>query len=88
MSTPEQWELGAEVLEQGTEHPALRAVQREWEKVLKALAEANQTSRNLKKVGVGRTEDPTLVVSRVVPALREHARVVALVANQLEERLR
>jgi hypothetical protein len=87
-STPSQWQLGGELIDQGTGHPALKAVTDSWDEVLKVLAEVQQFSANLKKIGVGRTEDPTLIVARLVPALECHAALVARVAHQLEEKLR
>lgn len=87
MSTPEQWELGGEIMEKGVEHASLAAVLASWNAVVASLAEARQASLGLKRAGVGRTEDPTLIVSRVVPSLLELAETAAIVAMQLEERL-
>ncbi len=87
MSTPEQWELGGEIMDKGMEHPSLLCVQASLNDLCASLAEAQAHSSALKRAGVGRTEDPTLIVARVVPALRELAEVAALVASQLEKRL-
>jgi len=87
MSTPEQWELGGEIMDKGVEHASLAAVLASWDAVVASLTEAQAASKGLKRVGVGRTEDPTLIVARVVPSLRELAETAALVAKQLEERL-
>lgn len=87
MSTPEQWELGGDIIGRGTEHPSLATVKAAWDEVLSKLAEAQLASAGLKRAGVGRTEDPTLIVARVVPALRELSEQSALVASQLEARL-
>jgi hypothetical protein len=87
MSTPQQWELGGEIVEKGLEHAAFRPVLDSWNDVLVRLEEVRKTSAGLKKVGVGRTEDPTLVVARLVPALREVADEIAAVTRQLEARL-
>lgn len=87
MSTPNQWELGGEILDKGKEHRAFLTISESWSEVEKALAESQQFSKNLKKVGVGRTEDPTLILARIVPALEEHAETVRLVARQMRERL-
>lgn len=87
MSTPEQWELGGKIVDQGANHAAIATVRVAWDDVLTKLAEIQITSANLKRSGCGRTEDPTLVVARVVPALHELAEIAKLVATQLESRL-
>jgi hypothetical protein len=87
MSTPEQWELGGEVMDNGTSHGAFIAIYESWTHVLSKLEEIQKFSKNLKKVGVGRTEDGTLIVARLVPALRDYAKVILVVADQLEQKL-
>jgi hypothetical protein len=87
MSTPEQWELGGEIMDRGVEHASLAIVLESWNSVMASLAEAQKASKGLKRIGVGRTEDPTLIVARVVPSLRELAETASLVAKQLEDRL-
>ncbi len=82
------WTLGGEIVDQGMAHPALRAVTAEIEALQAALAEVQRQSAGLKRVGVGRTEDPTLLVARVVPALRSLSETAALVADQMQARLR
>jgi hypothetical protein len=87
MSTPEQWELGGEIMDKGMEHQALLCVQASLDDLCASLAEAQAHSSALKRAGCGRTEDPALIIARVVPALRELAETAALVASQLETRL-
>lgn len=87
-TTPTQWKLGGEVIDQGAEHPALATVSKSWAGVLAVLAEVQQQSAGLKRVGAGRTEDPTLLLAQLVPALREHAELVNIVAAQLEAGLK
>lgn len=87
MSSPQQWELGGDILDKGVEHPAIKTITDSWTFVLSKLEEVKKTSANLKKVGVGRTEDPTLIVARLLPALRDHAEEILTVAKQLEEKL-
>lgn len=84
----EKWELGGEILEQGAAHPSLACVGTSWQDVLKALGEIQEQSKGLKRFGVGRTEDPTLILARVVPALRSLSETAALIADQLEGRLK
>ncbi len=84
----ECWILGGEILDQGMDHPALRAIQASLDEVRAALAEAQRQSASLKRFGVGRTEDPTLIVARVVPAVRSLGETAAIVADQLQARLR
>ena len=59
-TTPEQWELGGDILDQGERHPAIKAIKDRYVDILKALAESAQRSMGMKRIGVGRTEDPTL----------------------------
>ncbi len=87
MSTPQQWELGGEIMDQGMEHPALKAISADLEEVRKVLAEIQKQSAGLKKCGVGRTEDPTLIVARLVPKIRSMSETVSIVADQLSARL-
>lgn len=82
------WELGGEIMERGSKHPSLAAVEKEWLEVLASLAGIQSQSASLKRVGVGRTEDPTLIIAHLVPRLRELSTTAALVADQLEERLK
>lgn len=87
-SSPEQWELAAEILDEGEKHPALKVIKDQYEELLKGLKTAAQKSANMKKIGVGRTEDPTLVLAHVVPELRELAEKAKIVAAQMEQKLK
>lgn len=87
MSTPAQWELGGAIIDGGVEHPSLQTVKTAWEDFLAALASAQEFSAKARQFGYGRTEDGTMIVARVVPALREMAETAAVIAKQLEERL-
>lgn len=82
------WILGGEILDGGVSHPSLGAVNKAWQEVLEALAEVQKQSANLKKFGVGRTEDPTLIIARIVPKLRNLSETSALIADQLTARLK
>jgi hypothetical protein len=84
----EQWEMAAEILEQGESHPALKVLTDQFGEVVKGLKEAAQRSARLKKVGVGRTEDPTLVLALVMPEIKTLAEKAALVAKQMEQRFK
>jgi len=86
-SSPDQWEMAAEILEKKESHPAIQALKKAYDEVLKSIDKAEKFSKNLKKVGVGRTEDPTLVVREVVPAIKELAEEADLIAKQLVQRL-
>jgi len=87
MTTPIQWELAGEIIDQGAKHAALTAVSDEWKAVEAALAEIKDSGDRLRRVGAGRTEHPTLVLARLVPALRALSETAATVAAQMEERL-
>lgn len=87
-SSPEQWELAAEILDKGMDHPAMKAVTAPLKGIEDALKDAARRSANMKKIGVGRTEDPTLVIAHVVPAIEELADTARVVAKQLVGRLK
>ena len=87
MTSEAQWEMAAEILQKGEKHPAIKAVYDAYQEVVAQIDEAAVRSKNMKRIGVGRTEDPTLVVSHVVPALRELAETASLIAEQMEKRL-
>ncbi len=82
------WALGGEIMDQGMAHPALRALQAALDEVQGALADVQLQSKGLKRHGVGRTEDPALILARVAPRVRSLGETAALVADQLEARLR
>lgn len=82
------WILGGEVLDQGMAHPALKVVTAALAELTQALAEAQEQSRGLKRFGVGRTEDPALILARVLPKLRNLGDECAFVADQLEKHLK
>jgi hypothetical protein len=84
----ECWILGGEILDQGMDHPALRAIQASLNELCAGLAEAQIQSAGLKRHGVGRTEDPALLLARVVPRLRSLSETAAIVADQMTARLR
>lgn len=85
-SSPQQWEAAAEILEQKAEHEAIKIIKNGYETVLKAIDEADRKSKNLKRVGVGRTEDPTMVMIHVQPAIQELGEVCLVIARQMKER--
>lgn len=87
MTTPEQWELGGKILDDGMSHPSMKAVTNAVAALEAVLADAKRRSAGLRRVGAGRTEDPTLILAQVVPALRELAEEAEAVAGQLERRL-
>lgn len=84
----EAWELGGEIVDQGLGHPCMQVVSNACQDVLLALAEIQRQSAGLKKIGVGRTEDPTLIIARLVPALRNLSEEASFIADQLQERLK
>jgi hypothetical protein len=70
-SAQDQLVIASEILKMGSEHPAIKVITAQYEKVLAAL--------------VG--EDPTIVMSKVQPEIRELSETCAVVAKQLEERV-
>jgi hypothetical protein len=87
-TSPQQWDEAAEILDKGEHHPAIKVVHDKYENVLKSIAEAAARSKRLKAVGVGRTEDPTFVLSMVVPAMEELAKTASAVAQQMQHKFR
>lgn len=86
-TTPKEWELGGEIIDKGMDHPAFKRIQDAWKDVETAMADVQRQSAGLKRIGVGRTEDPTLIGAKVIPALEDYAREVGLIAKQLKDRL-
>lgn len=87
-SSPEQWEEAASILEKGEHHPAIKALHDDYQKVIHACSEALARSKRLRAVGVGRTEDPTFVLSMVEPAIRELAETATIVAHQMQQKFK
>jgi hypothetical protein len=86
-SSEEQWELAAEILAKKEEHDAIKAIKAGYEDVLKSIAEAEKRSKGMQRMGVGRTEDPTLVLTMVVPAIQELSETCAVIVEQMQKRL-
>lgn len=83
-SETEQWEMADELLRGGMGHEVLAEVVAAHAALQATLVEALEASRGLKRVGAGRTEDPTLVIARVLPALRELERAAKWAADRVE----
>ena len=81
-------DLAHEILEQGLRHPALGAVSRAWEQVESALKKADTEHQNMHRHGIGSTEDVTLVMNHIVPALKSYQGTVEVVIDQLTQRLK
>jgi hypothetical protein len=84
----EPWGVAADILDQGEAHPALMVLKNQFDAVLNGIKEATQRSSRLKKAGMGRTEDPTLVLALVVPEIKTLAEKAAIVAKQMEQRFK
>ena len=87
-TSPQQWELAGEILDQGMEHPVFGGVSFLWDKIVQAMGDAQKRSQNLRRRGVGRTEDPTLLLSMVVPAMEKYHSEMGTVIKQLRQRLK
>lgn len=86
-STPEQWELAGKILDDGEKHPAIQALAKAYQAVLGSLKEAADRSQQLRKRGVGRTEDGSLILANVVPEIEALSKIAAKVAQQLQQKL-
>jgi hypothetical protein len=71
-SAQNQLVIASEILNMGAEHPAIKVITAQYEKVLGSL--------------IG--EDPSIVMSRVHPEIQELSETCAVVAKQLEERVK
>ena len=85
-TSPEQWEGAAEILDWGADHPAIKVLSDQFEKILGGIKEAAVRSARMKKIGVGRTEDPTFVLVHVMPEVKKLGEKAILVAKQMEQR--
>lgn len=87
-TSEEQWELAAGILDKGEDHPALKVLRDQYDKILSGIKEAAQRSARMKKIGVGRTEDPTFVLVHVMPEIKKLGEKAEIVAKQMEQRLK
>jgi hypothetical protein len=85
-TSPQQWDAAAEILEQKEEHAAIKLIKNGFAEVLKAIDEADKRSKNMKRIGVGRTEDPTMILVHVEPAIRGLGEECLHIAKQMKER--
>lgn len=87
-SSPEQWELAGKVLDDGFKQGFLKNLKARYEDVEKGLKKAKEESANLKRIGVGRTEDGNLLLAHVVGPLRDLAEFSGRVANAYERKFK
>ena len=87
-TSPEQWEGAAELLDWGADHPAIEVLSDQFKKILEGIKEAAARSARMKKIGVGRTEDPTFVLAHVVPEIKKLGEKAIIVAKQMEQRFK
>jgi len=87
-TSEEQWELAAEILDKGEAHPAIKALKVQYDKILSGIKEAAERSARMKRVGVGRTEDPTLVLAHVMPEIKELGETAEVIAKQMIQRFK
>lgn len=70
-SAQDQVVIASDILKSGAEHPAIKVITAQYEKILASLG----------------SEDPTTVMAKVQPEILELASTCTVVAKQLEERL-
>jgi hypothetical protein len=85
-TSPDQWDAASQILEKKAEHEAIKLIKNGYEKVLHEIDEADKRSKNMKRVGVGRTEDPNLVLAHVAPAIEDLGEECVHIAKQMKER--
>lgn len=78
------WTLAGKILDEGTGHDAFKVLSSKWDKVVQALGDAKKQSDNLRRVGVGNTEDPNLLGAHVIPAMQDYADTMDAVIKQLK----
>lgn len=86
-TSPEQWELAGDILDKGTTHPSFQAIAKAWDKVVQELGEAKKRSERMDRIGVGRTEDPTFMLTMVIPAMETYGKVLNRVVDQLKQKM-
>lgn len=86
-TTPEQWELAGEILDKGMQHDAFKALSTGWDKIVKEMGDAQKRSKRMRQIGVGRTEDPTFLLTIVVPAMEDYHKTMGKVIDQLKRRV-
>jgi hypothetical protein len=90
-STPEQWELADKALSAGIKHPIFSRITSAYKEFEEALKEGKVRNDRLKKVGVGRTEAPTFLMSAMEPLdelATEAKKIVALVEKKMGEKVK
>jgi hypothetical protein len=86
-TSPEQWDMAKEIIEKGEDHPAIKIIKNQYDKILDALKECEKHSKGMQRVGAGHTEDPTFVMTYLQPEILELASECTTIAKQLEQRL-
>jgi len=86
--SPDRNLIASEILDQGEDHPALKVLKAQYDAIVNGIKAASQHSARMAKVGVGRTEDPTYVLAHVLPEIKKLAREAAIVAQQMEKRVK
>lgn len=79
-------QLAHDIITKGADHPALKAITKAWSKVEAAIAEAKRESVAAERHS-GTRLDPKFVVLRIVPALKDYARTVTNVSEQIEKKV-
>ena len=70
-SAQDRMVIASDILKKGSEHPAIKVITAQYEKVISALT----------------GDDPTVVMSKVHPEIQELASTCTIVAKQIEERV-
>jgi len=86
-TSEEQWELASEIIKQGEKHPALAVIKKQYDAILEGVKTAAKRSAAMKRIGVGRTEDPNFVLIEIRPEIEKLSKVSEAVAAQLTQRL-
>jgi hypothetical protein len=80
-------EIAEAIIKEGEKHDAIKVIKDAYDEILEALKECEKAQKRFKELGLGSTEDPTVVMQKVQPKVLALAKTASLVAKQLEDRL-
>lgn len=80
-------EVAEAIIKEGEKHDAIKVIKDAYDEIVEALKECDKAHKRFKEIGLGSTEDATVIMQKVQPKVLALAKTAGLVAKQLEERL-
>jgi hypothetical protein len=80
-------EIAEEIIKKGEKHDAIKVIKDAYDEIIKALDECEKASKRFRELGLGATEDATVIMQKVQPKVLALAKVAGAVAKELEQRL-